>query len=99
MPNTPLPLLACACLALAGTASAADMHTQVIASTCFSCHGAHGKSLGKIPNLAGVNKEFFLLQMKEFKSGERPSTIMKRHASGYTEAELQALGDFFASMK
>jgi cytochrome subunit of sulfide dehydrogenase len=37
--------------------------------------------------------------MKDFKSGARSATIMKRHASGYTDAEFEAMGEYFASLK
>ena len=82
-----------------GPANAADAHARLIASTCFSCHGPGGKSLGKIPNLAGINKESFVSLMQEFKSGARQGTIMKRHAAGYTDAEYEAMGEYFASLK
>jgi len=86
-------------LALAGSVGAADMHTQVIASTCMSCHGPGGKSQGKIPSLAGLNKDYFVKFMTEFKAGTRAASIMKRHANGYTEAEIEAMGAYFASLK
>jgi cytochrome subunit of sulfide dehydrogenase len=86
-------------LALSGIAGAADMHTQVVASTCMSCHGPGGKSLGATPSIAGLDKDYFVQQMKDFKSGTRTGTIMKRHAAGYTEAEYEAMGAYFASLK
>ncbi len=86
-------------LCLGGVAAAQDVHIRTIAATCMSCHGPGGKSVGKNPNLAGQNKAFFVQSMKDFKSGEKPGTIMKRHASGYTDAEIDALGDYFASLK
>ncbi len=86
-------------LALSGIASAADIHTKSIASTCMSCHGPGGKSQGAIPNLAGLDKDYFVKAMKDFKSGARPASIMKRHASGYTDAEFEAMGAYFASLK
>lgn len=85
--------------ALPGMASAADTHTQTIASTCMSCHGPGGKSQGAIPSLAGLEKNYFVKSMKDFKSGARTGTIMKRHAAGYTDAEFEALGAYFASLK
>jgi cytochrome subunit of sulfide dehydrogenase len=85
-------------LALAGPASAADRRTEVIASTCMSCHGPGGKSLGTIPSLAGLKQDDFVKTLKEFKAGTRLSSIMKRHASGYTDAEVEALAAFFASL-
>jgi cytochrome c553 len=86
-------------LALSGPASAVDRHTEVIAATCMSCHGPGGKSLGTIPSLAGLQQDDFVKTLKEFRSGTRLASIMKRHASGYTDAEIEALGAFFASLK
>jgi cytochrome c553 len=86
-------------LALAGPASATDRHTEVLAATCMSCHGPGGKSLGTIPNLAGHNQDDFVKRLKEFKSGARQSSIMKRHAAGYTDAEVEAMAAYFASLK
>ena len=96
---TPLALAGFVGLALPGFAGAADIHTKSISSTCMSCHGPGGKSLGAIPSLAGLDKAYFVKAMKDFKSGTRPSTIMKRHASGYTDAEFEAMGAYFAGLK
>ena len=68
-------------------------------TTCLSCHGPGGKSQGAIPSLAGLEKAYFVKAMNDFKSGTRPSTIMKRHASGYTDAEFEAMGAYFAGLK
>lgn len=99
--NKRVPLIgaALAGLALSGLAAAADVHIRTIAATCMTCHGPGGKSQGRNPNLAGQNKDFFVQAMKDFRSGEKPGTIMKRHASGYTDAEIEALGEYFASLK
>lgn len=86
-------------LALSGIAGATDIHTQSIASTCMSCHGPGGKSQGAIPSLAGLDKEYFVKSMKDFKAGTRAASIMKRHANGYTDAEVEAMAAYFASLK
>lgn len=101
MPRTPAPFVVAGFigLALSGLAGAADIHTQSIAATCMTCHGPGGRSLGAIPSIAGLDKAYFVKAMKDFKSGARPATIMKRHASGYTEAEYEALAAYFASLK
>jgi cytochrome c553 len=97
--KTTLAIAGFAGLALSGIAGAADIHTQAIASTCMSCHGPGGKSLGAVPSLAGLDKDYFVKSMKEFKAGTRTATIMKRHASGYTDAEFEAMGAYFAGLK
>lgn len=86
-------------LALPSIVCATDVHTRTIASTCLSCHGPGGKSLGAIPSLAGLNKDYFLKSMQDFKSGARIGTIMKRHAFGYTDAEFESMGAYFAGLK
>ena len=86
-------------LALSGIAGAADIHTQVIASTCMSCHGPGGKSLGAAPSIAGLDKDYFVKAMQDYKSGKRVGTIMKKHAAGYTDAEFEAMGAYFAGLK
>lgn len=96
---TTLAISGLAGLALSGIAGAADVHTQTIASTCMSCHGPGGKSLGAVPSLTGLDKDYFVKSMKEFKAGTRAATIMKRHAAGYTDAEFEAMGAYFASLK
>lgn len=97
--KNPLAIAGCVGLALSGIAGAADIHTKTIASTCLTCHGPAGKSQGAIPSLAGLEQAYFVKAMKDFKSGARPSTIMKRHASGYTDAEFEAMGAYFAGLK
>lgn len=71
-----------------------------IAASCAACHGTNGNSAGgAIPGLAGQNKEYFVNQMKSFKEGKREATIMHQLAKGYSDAEVAALGDFFAAQK
>ena len=98
--KTILMFAGCIGLALSGTASATDMHTQVISASCMACHGPGGKSLNEIiPTLAGMKQDKFVKLMREFSSGEREATIMKRHAAGYTDAEFVAMGAYFAGLK
>jgi len=71
-----------------------------LAATCFTCHGADGRSVGGIPpGLAGQNRDYLLQQLREFRDGKRPATIMHQHAKGYTDEQLQAIAGYFASVK
>jgi cytochrome subunit of sulfide dehydrogenase len=38
-------------------------------------------------------------QMKLFREGKREATLMHQIAKGYTEAETNAMADFFAAQK
>jgi cytochrome c553 len=77
----------------------ADPRARFMAANCAYCHGPEGKSRGAIPSLAGADQKYFIDQMKAFKDGSRPGTVMQKHASGYTEAEYAAMAKYFASIK
>lgn len=83
----------------AGPASALDERTQMLASTCFNCHGPDGKSQHAIPGLAGLDKAHLLQAMMECKTGVRQTTVMQKYMLGYTDAELEKLAEYFASLK
>lgn len=71
-----------------------------LAATCANCHGTAGRSATKevIP-LAGLPKEFIVSQMKAFKEGARPATIMHQLAKGYSDQQIEAIADYFARQK
>ncbi|MBI3570521.1 MAG: c-type cytochrome [Gammaproteobacteria bacterium] len=68
-------------------------------NNCFSCHGPEGKSPGSIPSLNGKGADAIVKTMNDFKSGTRPSTVMGRHAKGYTDAEIAAIASYISSFK
>ena len=37
--------------------------------------------------------------MKAFRDGKREATVMQKHAMGYTDAEYEAMGAWFAAIK
>jgi len=68
-------------------------------NNCFTCHGPEGKSPGSIPSLHGKSADALVKTLQDFKSGARPSTVMARHAKGYTDAEIAAIANYIASFK
>ncbi len=79
----------------------ADLNTRALASTCAACHGTDGRAAegATVPGLAGAPKAAFAAQMKAFKDGSRPATIMHQLSKGYTDEQIDRLGDYFASIK
>lgn len=76
--------------------SAAPSGTM-LADTCAGCHGTDGASAGPAtPSIAGLSEEYMVDSMKDFKSGERSSTIMGRIAKGYSEEEFKLMAAVFA---
>jgi sulfide dehydrogenase cytochrome subunit len=74
-------------------AAAANM-----ANNCFACHGPNGVSPGSIPSLHTLTANNIAEMLKAFKSGQRPSTVMGRHAKGYTNTEIEAISSHIASL-
>ena len=70
-----------------------------MAHTCAACHGTNG-ILGDeyFMPLAGMPVTQFVTTMRDFRSGERLSTLMGHVASGFSDGEIQAMGDFFAAV-
>ncbi len=87
-------------LAFSATALAAPPTAEMISFACAGCHGTNGGSAGmSMPSLASQSKTAIVDAMKKFKSGERPSTVMGRLAKGYTDADFDAMGNFFSKQK
>ena len=94
-----ITLLAAGVMGVVSQAQAVDTRARFMAANCAYCHGPDGKSRGAIPSLAGLDKGYFVDQMKAFRDNTRPSTVMSKHAMGYTDAEYEAMGAWFAAIK
>ena len=77
------------------------LYVRSLAATCANCHGTDGRAVGgsTMPTLAGMPREQLLTQLKAFKAGSRPSTIMSQLAKGYTDAQLEQIAGYFAAQK
>ncbi len=79
-----------------GFADDAVSQAELLASMCATCHGTDGKGAKPMPGIGGEEPEDFVDLMQAFASGEQPSSIMDRHAQGYTEDELKLLAEYFS---
>ncbi len=86
-------------LAMAAWPAVAQPDGPMLAEACAGCHGQAGAGQGAISDLRGYDRDAFLLVWAEFAADERPATIMNRIARGYTEADVEALADFFSSLE
>ncbi|MDP1652808.1 MAG: c-type cytochrome [Rhodocyclaceae bacterium] len=92
-------VLALAIVLCAGTSLAGDANVSGLASTCFSCHGINGVSVGQtMPNLAGQNAEYLQRVMLEQKRDARYSSIMGRLLKTYSDEEIIQLAGYFAAL-
>ena len=70
----------------------------MLSNSCAACHGTNGKSPGEIPAINGKSSRFISQALREFREGKRPATVMGRHATGYTDEEIQLIADYFSSL-
>lgn len=92
-------IAACLLLLAVPGLQAEGRDAALLAASCAACHGTQGHSVGGTPSLAGLDALYFIEQMQQFKSGERPSSVMMKYARGYTEAEIRLLANYFAGQK
>jgi cytochrome subunit of sulfide dehydrogenase len=92
--------IAAALLCGAPAALAQDINARNLAAACAICHGTDGRAVTKdvIP-LAGLPREHIASQMRAFRDGQRPATVMHQIAKGYTDAQIDAMAAWFASQK
>ena len=93
------PVVVAAAL-IAVPAFAQDIQGRNLAAGCAICHGTEGRAVTKdvIP-LAGLPKEHIAAQMKAFRDGKRPATVMHQIAKGYSDAQIDSLAAWFAAQK
>jgi len=79
---------------------AQDVQGRNLAAGCAICHGTEGRAAPKDGiALAGLPKEHIVAQMKAFRDGKRPATVMHQIARGYTDPQINAIAEWFASRK
>ena len=91
-----IALLITACIPCS---SLADEVTQgaLLGMSCAACHGTDGRSPGAIPTIAGKSRDFIEAVLSGFRSGKQASTIMGRHAKGYTDKEIKLIAEYFSA--
>jgi cytochrome subunit of sulfide dehydrogenase len=90
-----------ACFSAHAQESKEALYTKSLAATCANCHGTNGKAVEGSPllGLAGMPKDYIVAQMKAFKSGARPATVMHQLSKGFSDAQIDQLAGFFAAQK
>ncbi len=87
---------------IAGNAFAQDSDlARNLAATCANCHGTNGKPApdSAIAGLAGIEKSKLLQDIKNFKSGVKPATIMQQIAKGYSDEQMDLIASYYAAQK
>lgn len=88
-------------LCLAPGALAQDKNARNLAAACAICHGTEGRPAPSAPliPLAGLPQDHIATQMRAFRDGQRPATVMHQIAKGYTDAQIDAIAGWYAAQK
>jgi cytochrome c553 len=71
---------------------------QVDVTACQACHGANGVSRNQhVPNLAGQQAAYLVLQLQAFKNGTRHNPMMEAVAAQLSDAEMNAVAAYWHS--
>lgn len=72
-----------------------------LVETCRGCHGIEGYKnvypTYKVPMLAGQNKDYLVIALKAYKSGERSHPTMQSQAKTLSEQDMEAIAAYFAA--
>jgi len=71
-----------------------------LAATCAACHGTDGRAAEgqAMPGLAGLARERIAAELRAFREGSRPGTVMPQIAKGYSDPQIDALAAYFAGV-
>lgn len=69
------------------------------AQTCVACHGQQGVSSNpEWPSLAGQHAGYLSNQLKAFRDGRRTNPAMAPFLKGLSDADIEALATYYASL-
>lgn len=97
-----LPVALALAIGLASAARAQDSGStpgRNLAAACASCHGTNGLSRAGMPRLAARERADIVQQMRDFRTGKRPATVMHQIAKGYTDGQIEAIAAYFSAQK
>ena len=88
--------IACVWIAVAAVASA---EPPAGAAACSGCHATSARVVTPAPRIVGLEGAAIVKAMGEFRSGQRPATVMDRIAKGFTDEEIQAIAAWYAAQR
>ncbi|MHA6999463.1 c-type cytochrome [Aeromonas schubertii] len=93
--------LALALLVTTLPALAADAEAgKAKAVVCAACHGVEGKAMiPGYPHLAGQSAQYTAKQLKAFRDGQRQDSVMAPMAKPLSDADIENLAAWYASLK
>jgi cytochrome c553 len=97
--------LVAVCLAAAGAKAEAQTVDKakaraIVDRLCVACHGLDGNSPQPAhPKLAGLQPEYLLKQLRDYRKGARKSEVMEPMVKELTEDDMASLAAYYAEQK
>jgi cytochrome c553 len=64
---------------------------------CTVCHGHNGEGVNTQPRVAGQHRDYFVLEMVQFRSGLRENKVMQHVSEKLTDDEIAALVEYIST--
>ena len=64
---------------------------------CTVCHGHSGEGVNTQPRIAGQHRDYFVLEMQQFRSGLRENKVMQHVSEKLTDDEIAALVEYIST--
>ena len=71
---------------------------QYLSSQCSTCHRLDAYE-GAIPPLGHLPRDYFIVAMREYKSGRRSNPAMVSVANALSDEEIEALAVYYTSIR
>ena len=73
---------------------------EPLLSSCAACHGSNGVSVNTDwPTLSGQNRDYLLLQLKNFKAGKRVNSVMPAALlADFDDQQLASIADYYSAL-
>lgn len=96
---SPAPPQAMSPQAMSPQAASAQLRVRSLAAQCAQCHGTDGHAVAgnEVPGIAGMPAGYLAEQLRAFRAGTRPATVMQQLAKGYSDAQIEQLARYFAA--
>jgi cytochrome c553 len=64
---------------------------------CTVCHGHDGEGVNTQPRIAGQHRDYFVMEMVQFRSGLRENKVMQHVTEKLTDDEIAALVEYIST--
>lgn len=83
---------------LFATAALASPPQPARLGLCAACHGERGVASARgIPHLAAQDRDYLAAALRQYRSGERSAPAMRAAAGALSDADIDALADWYAA--